>query len=246
MIRRDISFLSAWENLYFDDVLLGLAQAGQSGEVLRFWESPSYFIVLGRTSEEREDVIIDEVQKDHISVLRRCSGGGTVLQGPGCLNYTLILSKDHCCELETIQGSYRYILNKLKLALKALNIDCVIHFPSDMALTHNQRKFSGNAQKRSKSFILHHGTLLYAFDLSLIDRYLHLPKTRPEYRKDRAHGEFVTNLSVDVASLKENIAYQFCAVRVDQALSYSEQQRLSLLAQRNNALFHMKALTPVE
>ena len=54
---------------------------------------------------------------------------------------------------------------------------------SDLSL--GGRKFSGNAQQRKQTAILHHGTLLYAFDLPSISRYLKQPPRQPEYRGNR-------------------------------------------------------------
>ena len=93
MQLRDISFSSPTENILFDEVLWRLAEKDEGGEFLRFWESSEVFIVLGRAGQAQEDVNLVAAQKDNIPVLRRSSGGGTVVQGPGCLNYTLILSK---------------------------------------------------------------------------------------------------------------------------------------------------------
>ena len=44
---------------------------------------------------------------------------------------------------------------------------------SDLAI--GGRKFSGSAQQRKRRFLLHHGTLLYGFDIPSIGRYLRLP-----------------------------------------------------------------------
>ena len=94
MVAKDISFETPQENILFDEVLLSLAEQKKSGEVLRFWESDKFFIVLGRTSSPVNDIHISAAVHDKIPVLRRSSGGGTVLQGKGCLNYSLILSKE--------------------------------------------------------------------------------------------------------------------------------------------------------
>src|SRR3989338_2013917 len=93
MLFKDISFPTPQENILFDDVLLSLAEEGKSESVLRCWESPKMFIVLGRIGKAADDIHIDTVLQDKIPVLRRSSGGGTVLQGKGCLNFSLILSK---------------------------------------------------------------------------------------------------------------------------------------------------------
>ncbi|MCK5082116.1 MAG: hypothetical protein KAR31_04335, partial [Candidatus Omnitrophica bacterium] len=64
------------------------------------------------------------------------------------------------------------------------------------------KKISGNAQKRSKKFILHHGTILYDFDLERIKRYLKVPKDIPEYRQGRSHLDFVTNVPLSAVDIK--------------------------------------------
>jgi len=82
MILKDISFPSAEENIAYDQVLLELAETDSQDEVLRFWEAKKFFIVLGRISKLEEDVKIEEAKKDGVEIIRRISGGGTVLQGP--------------------------------------------------------------------------------------------------------------------------------------------------------------------
>ena len=94
MLLKDISFPTPEVNILFDEVLLFLAEKGQAGEVLRFWESPVPFIVLGRTGKEEDDIYLQKAKEHHIPVLRRASGGGTVLQGKGCLNYSLVLPQN--------------------------------------------------------------------------------------------------------------------------------------------------------
>jgi lipoate-protein ligase A len=59
---------------------------------------------------------------------------------------------------------------------------------------HQWLKFSGNAQRRRRNAILFHGTILYAFDLSLIDALLRFPSAQPEYRASRPHTDFVRNV----------------------------------------------------
>ena len=93
MQLRDISFPTPQENIAFDEVLLCLAEKHSGGEYLRFWESSKIFIVMGLIGRAEVDVNSIHTQEDNIPVLRRSSGGGTVLQGPGCLNYALVLSK---------------------------------------------------------------------------------------------------------------------------------------------------------
>ena len=192
----------------YDDELLRQAENG-AGEGLRFWESASYFIVLGRTGIIEDDVHIEVAASDNIPVLRRTSGGGTVLQGPGCLNFSVILSKKSNPALESISGSYRFILERVIAALALLGVEAVFRPVCDLVLQSTDQKFSGNAQRRGRDFILHHGTILYDFDLALVGKYLKIPKKMPDYRKARTHSAFVTNIPVNPEAVRMAIASQF-------------------------------------
>ncbi len=211
MILQDISFESPEENILYDETLLRLAEEGRGGEVLRFWESPKLFVVLGRVSRAEDDINIENALRDQIPVLRRCSGGGTVLQGQGCLNYSLILSKETSPQLADLKGSYQFILGRVIHALKDLGVEALFHPISDIALAGTAKKISGNAQKRSRKFILHHGTILYDFDLDAMGRYLRMPRAVPEYRLNRTHREFVANIPAAAHSIKTALCKAFPA-----------------------------------
>src|SRR5262249_55637972 len=80
---------------------------------------------------------------------------------------------------------------------------------SDLALA--GRKVSGNAQQRKRRHLLHHGTLLYAFDGQHLGRYLRMPGRQPEYRQGREHVDFVTNLPLPRAELERRLRVAFSA-----------------------------------
>src|SRR5262245_20231533 len=98
----NLTLSTAAENLAADEALLELAVTGDCQPLLRLWEPSQHFVVLGygnRVSEEVDKAMCGELA---IPILRRTSGGGTVLQGPGCLNYSLILPLNRWPELESI------------------------------------------------------------------------------------------------------------------------------------------------
>jgi lipoate-protein ligase A len=174
------------ENVALDEALLLGAEAGGS-ELLRLWECPEYAVVLGAAGRLMQEVDEPACLADGVPILRRSSGGGAVLLGPGCLNFSLVLRFDRDPALVDLHASYRFILGRFEQALTA-----TFHGTSDLAI--GERKFSGNAQQRKRTHLLHHGTLLYAFDIEKIGRYLKTPPREPEYRRGRSHGEFVTNV----------------------------------------------------
>ncbi|MCR4338041.1 MAG: lipoate--protein ligase family protein [Candidatus Omnitrophica bacterium] len=236
MILKDISFLHPQHNLLYDDLLLEQAEQGKSGEVLRIWESPHPFIVLGRIRKVEEDLFIDQIVRDGVPVLRRSSGGGTVLQGKGCLNYTFVLSKEKTPALENLHKSYEIILNKIIQVVDCLGIKAAFRPISDLVLLEGEKKFSGNAQRRGRKYILHHGTILYDFFLPSIEKYLKVPFDLPEYRRKRDHKEFVKNIPITSEQFRAAFI-DICRVsRVDVQLSQEEQPLLEELVKKRRVI----------
>lgn len=204
----DRSFATPAKNLAADEVLLDLCE-GQGVEVLRFWESPLPFVVVGYGNKVATEVNVAACQRRGVPILRRCSGGGTVVQGPGCLNYAVTLRVGDTPELATVTGTNACVMERNRAALeKLLGQPISIEGHTDLALRrgHQLIKFSGNAQRRRRDSILFHGTLLYAFDLPLISALLNSPSKQPDYRASRDHGEFITNLAATGHELKNALA----------------------------------------
>jgi lipoate-protein ligase A len=196
----DYSFTRPEENLAFDEILLEMAENGRGDETLRVWESPAPFVVLGVSQVLRQEVYEQNCLADRVAIMRRCSAGGCVLQGPGCLNFTLVLAHDGRPDIKTIRGSYCYILGAISAAFAKCGIKARHKGVSDMAI--RGLKFSGSAQKRRRRFILHHGTFLYSLDTDKVARYVREPIDRPQYRGTRDHYGFLTTVPLRSPDLK--------------------------------------------
>ena len=189
----DLVLPTCAENLALDEALLLAAEAG-GAETLRLWRWPSRAVVLGAGGRLGDDVHEDACQADGVPILRRSSGGGTVLLGAGCLAYSVILRFDRDPVLTDLHGSYRFILGRILRGLEPHVSPLALQGSSD--LTWADRKFSGNAQQRKRTHLLHHGTILHAFDMTPIPRYLKPPPRQPEYRRQRGHADFLANLPI--------------------------------------------------
>ncbi len=197
----DLSFDLPAHNLACDEALLESAENGESGPVLHFWESPVYFVTLGYTNRAAIEANGAACAAHRVPILRRCSGGGTVLQGPGCLNYALIYPIEVGGALN-VGATNDFVMETNRRAVQdALGVEVERAGHTDLAI--EGRKFSGNAQKRKAGFFLFHGTILLDFDLNLVQKLLLPPSKEPDYRARRNHLEFIRNLPLSRDEVKE-------------------------------------------
>ena len=181
-----------------------LFQAVESGErrfAWRTWESTRHAVIVGRSSAVAQ--LVDEAacRADGVPIVRRCSGGGAVVLGPGCVNYTVAMTFVSCPQLYDVAASFSVILRRVATALGIGGL--TIGGGTDLVM--NDRKISGNAQRRGRHALLHHGTLLYNFDAALATRYLYEPARRPAYRGIRSHAAFLANVPLTDADARARL-----------------------------------------
>jgi len=227
----DLSLGTPEENLACDETLLELCEEGHEGELLRVWESGRYFVVLGYASKANDEVNFAFCQQNTIPVLRRCTGGGTVLQGPGCLSYSVILRIDESGPLHSIPATNDFVLNRHREALATL-LGAQVEMQGHTDLAIGGLKFSGNSQRRKKRYLIFHGTFLLHLDISLVEKALPLPPRQPAYRSHRSHADFLMNVKVPAHSVKEALAKAWSA---SERLTEIPLERISMLAETKYA-----------
>lgn len=211
----DLTLATPAENLACDEALLNWSETGDGGEILRFWEPREYFIVVGYANKVEREINAAACQARGIPIFRRCSGGGTVLQGPGCLNYALVLNMAERPPLANISSVNKFIMERnakaLQSALGGSQPAVSVRGHTDLAL--GERKFSGNSQRRLKRALLFHGTFLLQLDLTLMTELLRMPSQQPDYRHNRGHIEFLGNLNVPATRLKDALREIWTAMK---------------------------------
>ncbi len=214
-----------------------VADQGRIGG-LRLWSNPTS-IILGRTCEAHKNLNDPEAQlvlthkksrwNRQPLLCRRASGGGTVLHGPGNLNYSVFISLKHAPEMFSLRHSYGRLLEMVQRALTAQGISTVIRGQSDLVLESDDgifRKISGNAQFRKHNVLVLHGTLITRPDLiETISEFLKHPPKEPDYRAGRNHRSFLGSLpdSFDLSAFYSCFAREFRQlVGVDRLIPLSE------------------------
>lgn len=197
----DLTFADPASNLACDEALLELCESSDENGLLRIWEPDNYFVVLGYSNKVASEINLHACEAKGVPLFRRFSGGGTVLQGPGCLNYSLAVKHVPLGIPAGLTDSYRFVLERhAKFCADQVAEAVQIQGISDLAV--GGRKFSGNAQHRKRLCSLFHGTFLLGFDLGLIETCLPMPSKQPAYRRGRSHEAFLRNVSMTPHDVK--------------------------------------------
>lgn len=206
----ELSLPTPAENLALDEALLEAAEtAHPPRETLRLWESDRPLVVVGRSSQLDLEVHETQCQQRDIPILRRASGGASIVAGPGCLMYAVLLNFEIRPELRSIERAHAFVLQRLAAALTHLVPGVERRGTSDLAV--DDCKFSGNSLRCKKRALLYHGTLLYDFPLELVGQCLRMPPRVPEYRAGRTHSQFIMNLPIARETLASAVAAAFGA-----------------------------------
>ena len=118
-------------------------------------------VVVGSYQNICREVHVESLRRLGIPVVRRMTGGGTVYHDLGNVNYTYIVRTDG-------RWSYDDVLAPVIAALNAIGVPARKNRVCDIAI--GDLKISGSAQRIAKGRLLHHGTLLFSSDLSVLDQ----------------------------------------------------------------------------
>jgi lipoate-protein ligase A len=145
-------------------------------------------VIIGKNQNTYAEINQDYVQTNGIDVVRRNSGGGAVYHDLGNLNYGFITKSGG----KDIHEIFREFTAPVLKVLTALGVNAVFSGRND--LTIDGKKFSGNAQFRSKDKVLIHGTLLFSSDLEQVSKSLNADPRKFEDKSIKSIKSRVTNI----------------------------------------------------
>ena len=174
-------------NMALDEVLLEAVRQGRCPPLVRFyqWQRPT--LSLGYAQSAARAVNGGFCQEKGIAVVRRITGGRSVLHHRE-LTYAVVSPEKNAIFPGGIQNNYRMIAAVLGHALRRFGIPAVLasgrgrvpvdtddfrhhicfHAPSIHELTVAGRKVAGSAQTRRQGCFLQHGSLPLEMDLELL------------------------------------------------------------------------------
>lgn len=165
-------------------------------------------VVLGRHQNLWEEVNLNFIMKNNISINRRISGGGTVYHDPGNLNYSFVT------KFEKFKfNNYHFFTKPIIAALHSWDIKAELNGRNDIVI--GDKKISGSAQFTSKDRMMSHGTLLFESNLHNLKISLNPERKNIQSKAIKSVKSGVANISdflsknYDIEIFKEKLLDHF-------------------------------------
>ncbi len=175
--------LNAYFNLALEEYIL---KNFLEDDYILLWQNDNS-IIVGRHQNTIEEINPIGVKKHGVKVVRRITGGGAVYHDLGNLNFSFISNWSKENDL-----IYERFLSPVIRGLKEIGINAYKKGRNDLVI--DDKKFSGNAQVIFKNRILHHGTILFNSNLSLIQELLNIDKEKIASKGVKSVMSRVTNI----------------------------------------------------
>jgi lipoate-protein ligase A len=167
------------------------------------WIPDKTYIILGRANTAESSVFLEKAQNDNIRILKRPSGGETVILSPDTLVVSVKMTVN---DVLKTHDHFEKINLKIIDALEVFGVkDLKLKGISDISI--GPKKILGSSIYRKHNILFYHAVLNVSESVKRIEKYLKYPKREPDYRKGRSHSDFVTSVykegyDIDLIKLK--------------------------------------------
>ncbi len=176
----DPAFNLALEQYVFDCM-------DRNQEYFMLWQNDNT-VVIGKNQNAFAEVNQKIAEAKQIKVVRRLSGGGAVYHDMGNLNFTFILDAKDATNLDI-----QLFCQPIADLLRSLGVPAEVNGRNDITI--EGKKFSGNSQYLKQGHIMHHGTIMFDSDLSLVADVLNVSADKFQSKAAKSVKSRVTNLA---------------------------------------------------
>ncbi len=221
MIYLENNVIDAAYSLAVEEFMLNYRT---SGEYLMLWRSAPT-VVIGKFQNAYGEVSTAETARRGIALVRRNSGGGTVYHDTGNLNFTMFADRGDSAP------DYERFLTPVVAALRELGVPARIGDSFD--ITVDGKKVSGNAQSVVKNRVMHHGTLLFDSDLTVLHEVTGHASESVKSKAIRSNPSPVCNIrpflvrDMEIAEFTEFLKTALCG-KAPEVLRLSEEEIIEI------------------
>lgn len=206
-------------NIAMDEWLL--TDLKPSEPVFALWQNKSA-VIVGKHQNTFEEVNEEFIKENDIEVVRRVTGGGAVYHDSGNLNFTFIIPLDNPDKV-----NWKEFVQPMVTALQKLGIPAETSGRNDILV--DGKKVSGNAQRYSNGYLMHHGTLLFDSDTETLIRSLNVSDEKFISKAVKSVRSRVGNIKdtrpdLTLEEFKEALIYELSNEGKDKEIVLTEEQ----------------------
>lgn len=166
------------------------------------WTPDNTYIVLGASNSVEQSVNMEAIEDKEIFVVKRNSGGQTVVLTPNTLVIAIAFTT---AKYINSRKAFAIINGQLIEGLRQCGVNGIQEKGiSDLAI--QNKKISGSSIYHKRQRFFYHAVLNVSESVDMIEKLLLHPTKEPDYRKGRPHKEFVTSLYAQGFDIKvENV-----------------------------------------
>lgn len=198
-----------YTNLAIEDYIynqMPLAVEGNANRLMFYVNSPC--VVIGKNQNPWNEVNLPLLNNLRIPLVRRRSGGGTVVHDLGNVNYSFMTTKDNF-DRHTFANLVARAVNGIADPEKRI----MVTERGDIVTEKDNLKVSGSAYKLSKGKSYHHGTMLLNLNLEVLRQLLRRDVAKVGVVKSQAAiasvRSPVTNLNIPNEEFIEAVTNEF-------------------------------------
>ena len=174
------------------------------------WIPNETCIVMGRSNNPVDSLLIENIITDNIPVYKRPSGGETVVLSNKMIVLSVAVEQT---DFKSGKSYFKDYNNKIISALESFGIKN-LGYKGISDITINNLKILGSSIYQNKHVVFYHAVLNVCESVSLIDRYLKHPVREPDYRKNRSHKDFVTSIAqekynININEIRKTVELEF-------------------------------------
>lgn len=155
-------------------------------DIFMLWQNEPT-VVIGKNQNAFAEINHDFLKRKNIHIARRITGGGAVYHDLGNVNYTYISKNKSKSEID-----FDFFTKPIIEFLNNYNIPAKLSGRNDILV--DNKKISGNAQHNFQGVVLHHGTILFDSELSVLSDVLTVDEEKIKAKAIKSTRSRVTNL----------------------------------------------------
>ena len=154
--------------------------------ILYLWQNQNT-VVIGKNQNPWKECRTTLLEQEGGHLARRLSGGGAVFHDLGNLNFTFITDAE-----PTQQVDLRRFCQPIADTLSSLGVNASVDGRNDILI--DGKKVSGNAQYVRQGRVMHHGTILFDSDLSVLGQALKVDASKIQAKGIKSVRSRVANV----------------------------------------------------